>query len=176
MCFPIFSWLFEGIPDNVWWHSRNVWGHSLECLMTFYGILWHFPEYLRYSPEYLVTFPWMFGNILRNVYRFSPNSLVTFPGIFESIPRNIRFRNSPSSVSRSCIPGFILVICFGNTIAEKITKAAAKSTRKDKKLRTNTANNKPTLRKYTYHQKSGSRFLMNFNYCKCMWNIAFSLW
>ena len=154
MCFPIFSWLFEGIPDNVWWHSRNVWGHSLECLMTFYGILWHFPECLRYSPEYLVT----------------------FPGIFESIPRNIRFRNSPSSVSRSCIPGFILVICFGNTIAEKITKAAAKSTRKDKKLRTNTANNKPTLRKYTYHQKSGSRFLMNFNYCKCMWNIAFSLW
>ena len=53
--------MFWGIPRNVW----------------------------RYSPEYLRTFPGMFGDISRNIWGHSPECIVTFPGMFGDIPRNI---------------------------------------------------------------------------------------
>ena len=58
-------------------------------------------NFWRNSPEYLATFPRMFGDIprmfgdiARNVWRHSPECLPTFPGIFGDIPRNV-CRHSP---------------------------------------------------------------------------------
>ena len=70
--------------------------------------LQHSPEcFTRLSPEYLATFPGMFGDIPRNVFQLSPKCFATFPGIFGDIPRKITFQHSPRSshsVPRSCIP------------------------------------------------------------------------
>ena len=73
----------------------SIWGHSPECLVTFpemFGDILR--NVLRHSPEYLATFPRMFCDIPRNVWGHSPEYLATFPRMFEEIPRNV-WRHSP---------------------------------------------------------------------------------
>ena len=52
----------------------------------------------EHSPEYLRTFPGIFGDILRNVWPHSPECLRTFSGMFGGIPRNV-WQHSPECLA-----------------------------------------------------------------------------
>ena len=60
---------------------------SIECFTTCHRLFSNIPRnFLRYSPEYLATFPGIFGDIPQNVWWHSPECLRTFPGMFGNIP------------------------------------------------------------------------------------------
>ena len=67
-CFNTFHWMFYDM-------LKNIFQYSLDCL--------------RALPEYLRTFPRMFGDILWNNWWHSTKCLATFPGIFDDNPQNV---------------------------------------------------------------------------------------
>ena len=84
--------------------------HSSESFHSFHRMFYNMPQIIfpeifydiprnvwRHSPEYLATFPGIFGDIPwnicedipRNVWGHSRECLATFLGMFEGIPRNV---------------------------------------------------------------------------------------